>query len=57
MDMFALGTFQNLEEKKRDTQRSHNTQESSTAEDWEGRGQGEQLLGVEGSNTVLWPLV
>ena len=55
MDMFALGTFQNLEEKKRDTWRSQNTQESSTAEGWEGGG--ERLPGVEGSNTLLWPLV
>lgn len=54
MDMFALGTFQNLEEKKSDTWRSQNTQESSTAEGWEA---GERLPGVEGSNTLLWSLL
>lgn len=54
MDMFALGTFQNSEEKKSDTWRSQNTQESSTAEGWEV---GERLPGVESSNTLLWSLL
>lgn len=36
--MSALGTFQNLEERKRDTKRAQNTLERSTVEGWEGEG-------------------